>query len=76
MVRAKFKCVEVNIKEWSTEYVFAPVVGGSPENDAFFKTTPAGKISVSIKTGETGAKFELGRFYYVDFSELIDELPF
>lgn len=75
MVRAKFKCEEINQKSWSTEYVFAPVVGGTPENEAFFKTTPAGKISVSIKTGETGAKFELGKSYYVDFTE-IEELPF
>jgi hypothetical protein len=77
MIRAKFKCEEVNQKAYTTEFVLVPVVGGSPENDAFFRTTPAGRISVVIKNDETAAKFEIGKFYYVDFSFIeVENLPF
>lgn len=68
MVRAKFRCDAINKTAWATEYVFAPVTTGSEENERFFQTTPAGKISVFINTKKTGASFELGVEYYVDFN--------
>ena len=70
MIRAKFKCEEVNKKIYSTEFVLNPVTTGSPENEDFFRTTPGGKISLLIRTQETPARFELGKFYFVDFTEI------
>ena len=45
-------------------------LGLSPENEEFFRTTPSGEISVSIKTSETPAHLNLGKDYYIDFTEV------
>lgn len=44
-----------------------PVGGNTPENQEFFKTTPSGEISVTVKVAETDARLELGSDYFVDF---------
>ena len=74
MVRAKFICVAINKTAWSTEYVFNPVTTGSEENERFFQTTPAGKISVFVNHKKTGASFELDKEYYVDFQAVEREV--
>ncbi len=72
-VRAKFR-VE-NKKEifsggqkvYSVELV--PVVGGSPENDSFYKWTPGGKIELTTISEGAASGLEVGKEYYVDFVE-------
>jgi len=69
MTRAKFKCVsETKLENDYRKYEFQPVVGGSEENDKFFNTTPGGKIELTVKW--TCSKFEVGYFYYIDFTAL------
>lgn len=65
MTRAKFECISIKQTSWSKEYEFSAVIAGA-ENEAFFKTTPSGKISVSIKND--AVVFEVGKQYFVDFS--------
>lgn len=45
-----------------------PVTGGSPEDKAFFASTPQGKIEMKIVT-EAAEYFELGEAYYVTFEK-------
>ena len=73
-VRAKFKVVEIARREgWSghkeiTNIKMHPVCGNSPENDAFFASTPAGEISIGCANAKATEQFEIGKEYYVDFT--------
>lgn len=51
----------------ATHLLFQAVTSGSPENDAFFKWTPSGKLEMSVKP-EVAEQFELGKSYYLDFT--------
>lgn len=66
-VRAKFRCSEKNQSESGFNLVFWPETSGSPENDAFYKYTPAGKLELSTINAEAAAGFEVGKAYYLDF---------
>lgn len=44
-----------------------PVYGDTPENKAFFNSTPTGLIELNV-TQAAFDLFELGRVYYVDFA--------
>jgi hypothetical protein len=69
-VRAKF-LVE-SIQQWrngGTTLVLSPVVGGSAENEQFFKWTPNGKIELLTVNEAAAAQFKLGQSYYIDFTE-------
>jgi hypothetical protein len=69
-VRAKFVVYsETRDSYGSVTYKARPVTGETEENKAFFRTTPAGEISVTVKRDETAASLELGTEYYVDFTE-------
>lgn len=77
MIRAKFRVESVvpaslgdeELKEGAVVTLRA-VVGGSPENDEFYRLTPGGEIKLSVVKAETAAKFEVGKEYYVDFTEV------
>ena len=69
-VRAKFKVESVGPQGDTFEVKLTPVIGGNPENDSFFKYTPGGEIRLAILKEETAGKFEVGKEYYVDFSEV------
>lgn len=79
-VRAKFKCNSVKKYQstvWDTEgksyapgwlysYEFMAVTGeGSPENKAFFASTPAGSLTLNAVRDDL---FEPGKEYYLDFT--------
>lgn len=66
MVRAKFRCDSIKTTTYGREFEFNPVIGGSPENEEFFKTTPGGKLTLNVKND--GVNFELGKEYYLDFT--------
>ena len=68
MVRAKFRCDSIKTTSYGREFELNPVISGSPENEAFFKTTPGGKITLLVKND--GVEFEIGKEYYVDFTPL------
>lgn len=69
-VRAKFTCTS---KSHDTNdstvgsVAFQPVYTGSPENEEFFKFTPAGSISMATLNPNAFAQFEPGKDYYVQF---------
>lgn len=68
-VRAKFEVAE---KTESNNGGFSvklyPVIGGSSENESFYKLTPAGSIELSTINKEAAAALEVGKQYYVDFT--------
>lgn len=72
-MRAKFKCTEVSKKEgWGVNPILysaklSVVYNGSPENESFFAATPGGSIELSTVAKD---HFEVGKFYYVDFTEV------
>ena len=70
MVRAKFRCDSVKTTVYSREFEFSAVTSGSPENEAFFKTTPSGKLTMSVKND--GVEFEVGKEYFLDFTVVLD----
>lgn len=74
MVRAKF-IVNVNKDNESTDEQYRgseihmqAVYSGSPENEAFFKMTPGGNISLITVNPEAAKQLIVGREYYVDFT--------
>jgi hypothetical protein len=70
-MRAKFTVFsETHYSYGSVNYKLNPVTTGSPENEEFFRTTPAGTIEVNIKEGTTPARLKLGADYYIDFTEV------
>jgi len=68
--RAKFKCESEKKTQYSRTYEFLPVVGGSEENDQFFKTTPGGEMAIIV--ANDGVSFEVGKSYYLDFIEVAE----
>jgi len=68
-VRAKFKVQSVmHCEGGASTAVLEPVVGGSEENKAFWKWTPAGKIEIRTINTEAAAQFVPGAEMYVDFT--------
>jgi hypothetical protein len=67
-VRAKFSVVEKTQNSSGFKVTLHPVTGGSEENEAFFKYTPAGRIELSTINEAAAESFEVGKAYYVDFS--------
>ena len=68
-VRAKFKVQELITREGGHGSVkLSPVMGGSPENDKFFKWTPGGCIDIGTVNPEALAQFIPGAQFYVDFT--------
>jgi hypothetical protein len=75
--RAKFTCRSVtkrlgwrDSQPFVYDYQLDPVTGGNEENERFFEATPAGQITLSAVRDD---HFEVGRDYYVDFTEVPEE---
>lgn len=69
-VRAKFKVTEKVITEQGDKITLQPVIGGSHENEQFFKWTPYGKIEMGTINPEASKQFEVGKEYYIDFTKV------
>jgi hypothetical protein len=69
VVRAKFK-VHSKLQKGPDDFevTLFPVTGGSPENDAFYKFTPGGKVEISTVTERVADAFKVGKEYYADFT--------
>lgn len=75
-IRCKFECKSVEkYKEYQGKILynakFYPVTSGSEENKKFFEYTPSGNLEVSSISCE---KFEPGKEYYLDISEVPEEI--
>jgi len=72
MTRAKFKVSSKTIQEAGDSKTYSvilyPVTSGSPENEAFFASTPSGTIQLSLTKEEVYQQFEYGKEYYIDFT--------
>ncbi len=80
--RAKFRCTMENTKVWSRADASAPsrvyefyaaYDDGTPENERFAKTTPSGKIEITVDN--PAVVLEPGKDYYVDFTPVEDINP-
>lgn len=69
MIRAKFKCVSIEHIEQGYVVKLHSVVGGSKENEIFFKYTPSAEVRLSLLNKSIANNFEVGKEYYSDFSE-------
>lgn len=69
-VRAKFKVtgIEQYIEGGHGTVKLAPVIGGSPENDDFYKWTPSGSIELGTINATALAQFQEGKEFFVDFN--------
>lgn len=70
-IRAKFQCQAMTQSCWSTgskTYRFQAVYdqGLAEEDRSFAKATPSGTLE--IQADNPNAQFELGTFYYLDFT--------
>jgi hypothetical protein len=72
-VRAKFKCCsKTELIGGSGRVEFYAVTNGSDENKTFWKYTPSGKVEMQIDNPEAFKMFEVGKEYYVDFTNQED----
>lgn len=69
-VRCKMKCQsKVENADGSARINLSAVYGGSPENEKFFKYTPAGTLDFYGVNVEANAQIEPGKEYYIDITE-------
>lgn len=68
-VIAKFKVTEKTITESGDVIKMSPVIGGSPENDKFFKWTPYGELTMGTVNPDASSQFEVGKEYYLKFDK-------
>lgn len=71
MTRGKFRCSSIKQVYYNSNarvYSFAAICqDGTAENDRFHRYTPSG--SIEIEVDNPAVSFELGKHYYVDFTE-------
>lgn len=72
-MRAKFRVIRVERRDVGNNEIGAavelvPVVGGSPENEDFYRWTPAGVIKLETINGAAAAPFEVNKEFYIDFT--------
>ena len=78
MVRAKFVVESYETRKSNTRdpeseelrtLTLIAVSDGSEENKKFFRWTPNGKITIGILNPEAWKQLELGKSYFVDFTD-------
>lgn len=67
-MRCKMTLASMTPDSGPRNLVFTPVYSGSPENEAFFKATPGGKIELFVVNEKAVEGLKVGGNYYVDFS--------
>lgn len=68
-MRCKFVCSFIQEVGPGFNLCFNVVYTGSEENKRFFALTPGGQFNLYTVNKEVAAKFEMGKEYYIDFSE-------
>lgn len=75
MVRGKFRLVNIskNANYDSTKLVFDAVSlsdkDNVEENQKYHRYTPNGKIEMDVNNPEAEVQLQLGKYYYVDFTQ-------
>lgn len=73
-VRAKFQCIGKAHSHQLGDAVFCEVTlcpvweGENGENRSWSKATPQGRLTMGITNPDAVEAFELGKFYYLDFT--------
>ena len=68
--RAKFRVTSKTVSETNgTSLAMTAVMGGSTENEDFFKWSPAGSLNLSTINDEVGKQFDVGDEVYVDLTK-------
>lgn len=68
-VRAKVRCVSLAGSWVHFDTVYEPDATKDTENARFTKATPGGTIQLMIDNPAAREQFEIGKFYYVDFTK-------
>lgn len=68
-VRAKMTCSAITLSQSGREVKLLPVGGDTPENKTWSQYTPSGQITMFVTNPAAYEQFELGKSYYVDFTE-------
>ena len=68
-VKAKFYCWKKEIDLGGTQVLLSPVSNDSDENKNFWAATPSGKLEMRIKNEVAAEQFEIGKEYYLVFTE-------
>jgi hypothetical protein len=70
MVRAKFVVDKIGKTRYGYgEIKLSPVCDSSWENKQFWQATPSGEITLNVTNSAALENFEIGKAYYVDFTE-------
>lgn len=73
-VRAKFQVQSVKSMSWSAthkEITLAPQYDISiPEDQRYARATPSGSITMMVDNPAASDQLALGKFFYVDFTEV------
>lgn len=69
-VVAKMKCTENSPSGGGRKVVLYPVVGGSTENEQFYKYTPSGECRLEILNESAASEFEVGKEYLITFKQV------
>lgn len=67
-VRCKFKVENVEPNGDEFNITMRAVTSGSPENEEFFRWTPAGQLTFYTVNKAAAAQLELGKDYYLDIT--------
>jgi hypothetical protein len=74
MVRAKFVVDSIaKTRQGGHHITMSPVCSDTPENKTFWKWTPSGRIEFQCINEAAVNQFEVGKEYYVDFTEAVKE---
>lgn len=72
MVRGKFKLDQITQHSYNngarTLKFNAVSNDGTPENERFHKYTPYGDVTITVDNPRALEQFEIGKYYYLDFS--------
>lgn len=66
MVRAKFRCEGSRPANGGFEIIMRPVTDGSPENEEFYKWTPAGQLVLTTVNERVASELVQGQEYFID----------
>lgn len=70
-IKAKFNCDSVLKNSYCEMVSMSPVISGSEENNSFSKSTPSGKLELSISNENIYGYFIPGKQYYLTIEESI-----
>jgi len=72
-MRCKVCCgSKVNLGDGGFVLGFYAVYAGSEENDKYFKFISTAQFLVQTVNETAAAKFEIGKYYYVDFTPSVE----